>query len=91
MRDIGDPNAEPPEAEITASCKNVHLEFPRESALGQPPLARAPRVAFAFLLVSRGWQDAARTKAQRVLQTVAVDGSDPSGEREAFPCGADGQ
>jgi integrase len=28
--------------------------------------------------------DAARTKAQRVLQTVAVDGSDPSGEREAF-------
>jgi hypothetical protein len=28
--------------------------------------------------------DAARAKAQRVLQTVAVDGSDPSGEREAF-------
>ena len=28
--------------------------------------------------------DAARSKAQRVLQTVAVDGSDPSGEREAF-------
>jgi integrase len=28
--------------------------------------------------------DAARTKAQRILQTVAVDGSDPSGEREAF-------
>jgi hypothetical protein len=28
--------------------------------------------------------DAARTKAQRVLQTVAVDGTDPSGEREAF-------
>jgi Arm DNA-binding domain len=28
--------------------------------------------------------EAARTKAQRVLQTVAVDGSDPSGEREAF-------
>ena len=27
---------------------------------------------------------AARAKAQRVLQTVAVDGSDPSGEREAF-------
>ena len=25
-----------------------------------------------------------RAKAQRVLQTVAVDGSDPSGEREAF-------
>jgi integrase len=28
--------------------------------------------------------DAARTMAQRILQTVAVDGSDPSGEREAF-------
>ncbi len=28
--------------------------------------------------------DAARTKAQRILQTVAVDGRDPSGEREAF-------
>jgi integrase len=28
--------------------------------------------------------DAARTKAQRILQAVAVDGSDPSGEREAF-------
>jgi integrase len=28
--------------------------------------------------------DAARTKAQRILQTVAVDGWDPSGEREAF-------
>ena len=28
--------------------------------------------------------EAARAKAQRVLQTVAVDGSDPSGEREAF-------
>jgi hypothetical protein len=28
--------------------------------------------------------DAARAKAQRVLQTVAVDGNDPSGEREAF-------
>ena len=28
--------------------------------------------------------EAARVKAQRVLQTVAVDGSDPSGEREAF-------
>jgi integrase len=28
--------------------------------------------------------DAARAKAQRLLQTVAVDGSDPSGEREAF-------
>jgi hypothetical protein len=28
--------------------------------------------------------EAARTKAQRVLQTVAVDGCDPSGEREAF-------
>ena len=28
--------------------------------------------------------DVARTKAQRILQTVAVDGSDPSGEREAF-------
>ena len=28
--------------------------------------------------------DAARAKAQRVLQTVAVDGTDPSGEREAF-------
>ena len=28
--------------------------------------------------------DAARSKAQRVLQTVAVDGSDPSGEREDF-------
>jgi hypothetical protein len=27
---------------------------------------------------------AARAKAQRVLQTVAVNGSDPSGEREAF-------
>jgi len=27
---------------------------------------------------------AARTKAQRILQTVAVDGRDPSGEREAF-------
>jgi integrase len=26
----------------------------------------------------------AREKAQRILQTVAVDGSDPSGEREAF-------
>ncbi len=28
--------------------------------------------------------EAARTMAQRILQTVAVDGSDPSGEREAF-------
>jgi len=28
--------------------------------------------------------DAARAKAQRILQTVAVDGGDPSGEREAF-------
>jgi len=28
--------------------------------------------------------EAARAMAQRVLQTVAVDGSDPSGEREAF-------
>jgi integrase len=28
--------------------------------------------------------DAARTMAKRVLQTVAVDGRDPSGEREAF-------
>jgi integrase len=28
--------------------------------------------------------EAARTMAQRVLQTVAVDGTDPSGEREAF-------
>ena len=28
--------------------------------------------------------DAARTMAQRILQTVAVDGRDPSGEREAF-------
>jgi integrase len=28
--------------------------------------------------------DAARMMAQRILQTVAVDGSDPSGEREAF-------
>jgi integrase len=28
--------------------------------------------------------DAARTMAQRVLQTVAVDGRDPSAEREAF-------
>src|SRR5271155_3180197 len=28
--------------------------------------------------------EAAREKAQRILQTVAVDGSDPSGEREAF-------
>jgi integrase len=28
--------------------------------------------------------DAARTKAQRILQTVAIDGGDPSGEREAF-------
>ena len=28
--------------------------------------------------------DVARTKAQRILQTVAVDGRDPSGEREAF-------
>jgi integrase len=28
--------------------------------------------------------DAARTMAQRILQTVAVDASDPSGEREAF-------
>jgi hypothetical protein len=28
--------------------------------------------------------DAARTKAQCILQTVAVDGRDPSGEREAF-------
>jgi len=28
--------------------------------------------------------DAARSKAQRILQTVAVDGTDPSGEREAF-------
>lgn len=28
--------------------------------------------------------DAARLKAQRILQTVAVDASDPAGEREAF-------
>jgi integrase len=28
--------------------------------------------------------EAARKKAQRILQTVAVDGRDPSGEREAF-------
>jgi hypothetical protein len=28
--------------------------------------------------------EVARAKAQRVPQTVAVDGSDPSGEREAF-------
>jgi integrase len=28
--------------------------------------------------------DAARSMAQRILQAVAVDGSDPSGEREAF-------
>jgi integrase len=28
--------------------------------------------------------EAARAKAQRVLQTLVVDGSDPSGEREAF-------
>jgi hypothetical protein len=28
--------------------------------------------------------EAARTMAQRILQTVAVDGTDPSGEREAF-------
>jgi integrase len=28
--------------------------------------------------------DAARVKAQQILQAVAVDGSDPSGEREAF-------
>ena len=28
--------------------------------------------------------DTARTKAQRILQAVAVDGSDPSSEREAF-------
>jgi len=28
--------------------------------------------------------EAAREKAQRILQTVAVDGGDPSGEREAF-------
>jgi hypothetical protein len=28
--------------------------------------------------------EAARIKAQRVLQTVAVDGTDPAGEREAF-------
>jgi hypothetical protein len=28
--------------------------------------------------------EAARTMAQRILQTVAVDGRDPSGEREAF-------
>ncbi len=28
--------------------------------------------------------EAARTMAQRILQTVAVDASDPSGEREAF-------
>ncbi len=28
--------------------------------------------------------DAARTMAQRILQTVAVDAGDPSGEREAF-------
>jgi integrase len=28
--------------------------------------------------------EAARAKAQRILQTVAVDGRDPSGEREAF-------
>jgi integrase len=28
--------------------------------------------------------DAARAMAQRILQTVAVDGRDPSGEREAF-------
>jgi Arm DNA-binding domain/Phage integrase, N-terminal SAM-like domain len=28
--------------------------------------------------------DAARTMAQRILQTVAVDGRDPSSEREAF-------
>jgi hypothetical protein len=35
--------------------------------------------------------EVARAKAQRVLQTVAVDGSDPSGERGGLPSSADRQ
>ena len=40
-----------------------------------------------FTIVEHGkvTADAARTKAQRVLQTVAVDGSDPSGRVQVPP------